>query len=171
MAHENFLSTIFSMIDKFFLDALASLKTMFKIKWVRNVFKISRPQSIREFFKVLQSITECYRVLQSIAEYYRILQSITLQSVFSASTWTNFWACFSAYGEQSDSVLRMVWEKCAMVSGRNIILINRMSLWVDSDADMAHYCSLRVVWLDNWQLIRRVFPCLGWYLSFLFPFS
>ena len=56
---------------------------------------------------------------------------------------------FFPFGEQSDSVLRMVSEKCAMVSGRNIILINRMSLWVDSDADMAHYCSLRVVWLDN----------------------
>ena len=55
------------------LDALASLKTMFKIKLVTDVFKISRLQSIR----VLHSVTEYYRVLQSITEYYRVLQSIT----------------------------------------------------------------------------------------------
>ena len=47
-----------------FLDALASLKTMFKIKQFINVFKTTRFQ-------------EYYRVLQSIAEYYRVLQSIT----------------------------------------------------------------------------------------------
>ena len=47
-----------------FLDALASLKTMFKIKSVIDVFKILLP-------------TEYYRVLQSITEYYRILQSGT----------------------------------------------------------------------------------------------
>ena len=41
-----------------FLDALASLKTMFKIQSVSDVFKISRFQSIREFYRVLQSITE-----------------------------------------------------------------------------------------------------------------
>ena len=45
-----------------FLDALASLKTMFKIKSVINVFKISRLKSIREYYRVLQSIIECYRV-------------------------------------------------------------------------------------------------------------
>ena len=33
----------------FFLDALASLKTMIKIIMVSDVFKISRLQSIREF--------------------------------------------------------------------------------------------------------------------------
>ena len=42
-----------------FLDALASLKNMFKIKSVSNVFKIL--PSI-----VLESVTECYRVLQSV---------------------------------------------------------------------------------------------------------
>ena len=41
-----------------FLDARASLKTMFKIHSVGDVFKISRLQSIREFYRVLQSITE-----------------------------------------------------------------------------------------------------------------
>ena len=60
-----------------FLDALASLKTMFKIKSVINVFKISRLQSIREYCRVLQSITECYRVSQIITEHYRVLQSVT----------------------------------------------------------------------------------------------
>ena len=47
-------------------------------------------QSVAECFRVLQSFTECYRVLQSITECYRVLESIS-----SASTWTNFWACFS----------------------------------------------------------------------------
>ena len=45
---------------------------------------------VTECFRVLQSVTEYYRVLQSITEYYRVLQSVS-----SASTWTNFWACFS----------------------------------------------------------------------------
>ena len=76
---------------------------MLDIKSVINVFKISRLQSIRECCRVIQSITECYKVLQSVAECYRVLQSVTkcyrvLQSVTeyksSASTWTNFWACF-----------------------------------------------------------------------------
>ena len=48
------------------LDALASLKTMFKIKLVTDVFKISRLQSVREYFRVLQGITECYIVLHSV---------------------------------------------------------------------------------------------------------
>ena len=60
-----------------FLDALASLKTMLDIQSVSDVFKISRLQSIREFYRVLQSITEYYIVLRSIAEYYRKLQGIT----------------------------------------------------------------------------------------------
>ena len=38
---------------------------------------------------MLQSVTVYYKVLQSITEYSRLLQSIS-----SASTWTNFWACF-----------------------------------------------------------------------------
>ena len=59
------------------LDAIASLKTMFKINSVIHVFKISRLQSVREYCRVLQSITECYRVLQSVIECYRVLQSIT----------------------------------------------------------------------------------------------
>ena len=74
-----------------FLDALAPLKTMFKIKSLM----FSRFQD----YRVLQGITECYSVLQSIAQCYRVLQSVTecyrvLQSISSASTWTNFWACF-----------------------------------------------------------------------------
>ena len=65
-----------------FLDALASLKTMFKINSVTHVFKISRLQSVRGYCSVLQSITECYRVLQSVTIHcvtvcYRVLQSIT----------------------------------------------------------------------------------------------
>ena len=63
------------MIVKF-LDALASLKTTFKINSVTDVFKISRLQSIREYCRVLQSITEYYRVLESVIEYNRVLQSI-----------------------------------------------------------------------------------------------
>ena len=38
---------------------------------------------------MLEGVTECYRVLQSITECYRVLQGVS-----SASTWTNFWACF-----------------------------------------------------------------------------
>ena len=51
-----------------FLDALASPKTMLDIKWVINVFKISRLQSIREYHRVLESVTEYHRVLQSVRE-------------------------------------------------------------------------------------------------------
>ena len=61
---------------KSFLDALASLKTMFKI----NSLMFSRLQdfkSITDYYRVLQSVAECYRVLQSITEYHRVLQSIT----------------------------------------------------------------------------------------------
>ena len=46
-------------------------------------------QSLIEYYRVLQGVTECYRVLQSITECYKVSQSIS-----SASTWTNFWACF-----------------------------------------------------------------------------
>ena len=80
-----------------FLDALASLKTTFKINLVIHVFKISRlksiiecnrvlqsvtennrvSKSVTECYRVLQRVTECYRVLQSVAEFYRVLQSIT----------------------------------------------------------------------------------------------
>ena len=56
-------------------------------------------ESIAQCYRILQSITECYRVLQSVTECYRVLESITeyyrvLQTISSASTWTNFWACF-----------------------------------------------------------------------------
>ena len=62
-------------------------------------------QSVTECYRVLQSVTVCYRVLQSVTEYYRVLQSITnyyrvlrvLQCFSSASTWTNFWACFCCF--------------------------------------------------------------------------
>ena len=55
--------------------------------------------SVTEYNRMLQSVTECYRVLQNVTECYRVLQSVTecyrvLQSISSASTWTNFWACF-----------------------------------------------------------------------------
>ena len=53
-----------------FLDALASLKTMFKIHSVTDVFKILTNTRFKEYYRVLQSITEFYRVLESVAEYY-----------------------------------------------------------------------------------------------------
>ena len=59
-----------------FLDALASLKTIFKIKSLM-FSRFCHLQSITEYYRVLQSITEYCRVLQRIAEYYRVLQGIT----------------------------------------------------------------------------------------------
>ena len=59
-----------------FLDALASLKTMFKIQLVTDVFKILTNTRFKEYYRVLQSITEFYRVLESVTEYYRCLQSV-----------------------------------------------------------------------------------------------
>ena len=46
-------------------------------------------QIIAEYCRVLQSVTDCNKVSHSVTECYRVLQSI-----FSASTWTNFLACF-----------------------------------------------------------------------------
>ena len=69
-------SFIASSISKNFLDALASLKTMLDINLVIHVFKISRLQSITEYYRVLQSVIECYRVLESATECYRVLQSV-----------------------------------------------------------------------------------------------
>ena len=49
-----------------FLDALAYLKTMFKIQsFSKSCFQDFK---ITEYYRVLQSVTECYRVLQSVAE-------------------------------------------------------------------------------------------------------
>ena len=86
--------------------------------------------SVAQCYRVLQSFTECYRVLQSITEYKRVLQSVTecyrvlecysvlqnitvLQSIAkyykdksSASTWTNFWACY-IYGSISVLLTRL----------------------------------------------------------------
>ena len=104
-----------------FLDALASLKTKLVIKSLM----FSRLQDFKSFtgcYRVLQSLTECNRVLQSVREYYRVLQSLieyyrvlkgvtecyivlhsitecykVSQSISSASTWTNFWACFFSF--------------------------------------------------------------------------
>ena len=59
-----------------FLDALASLKTMFKINSVTHVFKISILQSVREYCRMLQSVKECYGVLRSVTECYRVLKSV-----------------------------------------------------------------------------------------------
>ena len=64
---------------------------------VAECYRVS--QSATECYGVLQSITEfyrVYRVLQGITKYYRVLQSITkyYKDKSSASTWTNFWACF-----------------------------------------------------------------------------
>ena len=58
-----------------FLDALASLKTMFKIQWLTfSRFQDYRVlEIIRVFNRVLQSITECDRVLHSVTEYYGVL--------------------------------------------------------------------------------------------------
>ena len=54
-----------------FLDALASLKTMFKIK-LAMFSRLQDFKNITESYSVLQSITEYYRVLQSITENYRV---------------------------------------------------------------------------------------------------
>ena len=54
-----------------FLDALASLKTMFKIQLLM-FSRLLDFKSITEYYRVLQSITQYYRVLQSITEYYRV---------------------------------------------------------------------------------------------------
>ena len=53
-------------------------------------------QSVAECYRVLLSVTECYKVLQSVTGCYRILQRITeyYKDKSSASTWTNFWACY-----------------------------------------------------------------------------
>ena len=51
-----------------------------------HVFKISRFQSIREYCRVLQSIKEYHKVPQNTTKYYK--------DKSSASTWTNFWACW-----------------------------------------------------------------------------
>ena len=59
-----------------FLDALASLKTMFKIQLVTDVFKILTNTRFKDYYRVLESIAEYYRVLQGITEYCRVLQSI-----------------------------------------------------------------------------------------------
>ena len=79
MGLANFLdSDSFSAICSYpaFLDAQASLKTMFKIKSLM----FSRLQDFKSFtgcYRVLQSLTECNRVMQSVTECYRVLQSIT----------------------------------------------------------------------------------------------
>ena len=51
-----------------FLDALASLKTMFKIQSVTDVFKILTNTRFKDYYRVLESIAEYYRVLQSVRE-------------------------------------------------------------------------------------------------------
>ena len=56
---------------------------------LESVRVLESVRGITQYNRVLLSVTECYRILQSITEYYRILQGIS-----SASTWTNFWACF-----------------------------------------------------------------------------
>ena len=56
---------------------LASLKTMFKIQSVTDVFKILTNTRFKDYYRVLESIAEYYRVLQSVTDYYRILQSVT----------------------------------------------------------------------------------------------
>ena len=63
----------------YFLDALASLKTMLDIDSFIHVFKISRLECVAESYRVLQSVTEYNIVLQSTTEYYRVLQ--TMQSL------------------------------------------------------------------------------------------
>ena len=59
-----------------FLNALASLKTMFKIKSFS--YSCFQDFKISEYKRVLQSVTEYYRVLQSITEYCTVLQSVTM---------------------------------------------------------------------------------------------
>ena len=62
-------------MDIKFLDALASLKTMFKIQLLM-FSRLLDFKSIAEYYRVLQSITQYYRVLQSITELYSVLQSV-----------------------------------------------------------------------------------------------
>ena len=62
---------------------------------------------------MLQSVTEYNGALQSIREYYKVLQSITkyYKDKSSASTWTNFWACFlGRHFELSTNVVQFVDE-------------------------------------------------------------
>ena len=72
-----YLFVLIFSVTNFFLDALASLKTMLDIQSERDVFMILRLQIIREYDRVLQSVREYYRVLQSITDCCRVLQSIT----------------------------------------------------------------------------------------------
>ena len=51
-----------SRISQLFLDALASLKTMFKIQSVTDVFKILTNTRFKDYYRVLESIAEYYRV-------------------------------------------------------------------------------------------------------------
>ena len=77
------LKTVFLDQKSLFLDA--------HLKWLMIM-------SIAECYRVLQSVTDCYRVLQSVTECYSVRECYRmLQSISSASTWTNFWACFCLY--------------------------------------------------------------------------
>ena len=99
-----------------FLDALASLKTMFKINSVTHVFKISRLQSVREYCRVLQSITECYRGLQSVAEWYIVLQSITEYYRVLQST-TEYYSVLQSFREYEEYYRVFL----AHILGRNVL--------------------------------------------------
>ena len=84
-------------------------------------------QSVAECYRVLQSVTKCYRVLKSVTVCYRVFQSITecyrvLQSISSASTWTNFWACFHvvALNDKNEDLQRCTQSNSEPVEGRCI---------------------------------------------------
>ena len=66
------LHELYEISDESFLDALASLKTMFKIQSLM-FSRLQDFNSITEYYRVLQSITEYYRVLQGITEHNRVL--------------------------------------------------------------------------------------------------
>ena len=103
-------SSLFSLSFSFSLSLNVSFPNVFLDALLQSVTRCYRVlqsiaeycrvlQSARECYRVFQSVTECYWVLQSVTECYKVLQSATecyrvLQSISSASTWTNFWACF-----------------------------------------------------------------------------
>ena len=66
-------------------------------------------QSVTEYYRVLQSITEYYTVLQIVTECYRVLQG--LQSISSASTWTNFWTCFLFFFSPTSPPYSLSWSQ------------------------------------------------------------
>ena len=60
-------------------------------------------------YRVLQSITEYYTEWQIVTECWRVLQG--LQSICSASTWTNFWTCFLFFFSPTSPPYSLSWSQ------------------------------------------------------------